>query len=99
MSKLEYLKVGTTLKTRNGLSAEVIKTGTEIGPEFERKDGKKEIKFFDIVVIIKFFDTSLQLEYDFIDWYSSEDFVPSEDGKSGVLKSPTGDKDYDLIID
>lgn len=95
MFKIEYLKAGVKLRTRSGLPVEVIKTGARIGPEFDSEGNI--IKLYDIVVLIKSCDEDSTIEYDFIDWYSSSDFIPSYDGKGGILKSVMK-KDYDLMI-
>lgn len=95
MFKIEYLKAGVKLRTRSGLPVEVIKTGARIGPEFDSEGNI--VKLYDIVVLIKSCDEDSTVEYDFIDWYSSSDFVPSSDGKGGILKSVMKE-DYDLMI-
>lgn len=95
MFKIEYLKAGVKLKTRSGLPVEVIKTGARIGPEFDYEGNI--VKVYDIVVLIKSCNEDSTVEYDFIDWYSSSDFVPSSDGMGGILKSVTKE-DYDLMI-
>lgn len=96
MFKIEYLKSGVKLKTRSGLPVEIIKTGACIGPEFDSEGNI--IKFYDIVALIKSCDEESKVEYDFIDWYSSKDFVPSSDGKGGILKSVTKE-DYDILVE
>lgn len=95
MFKIEYLKAGVKLRTRIGLPVEVIKTGARIGPEFDSEGNI--VKLYDIVVLIKSCNEDSTVEYDFIDWYSSSDFVPSSDGNGGILKSVMKE-DYDLMI-
>lgn len=95
MFKIEYLKAGVKLRTRSGLPVEVIKTGARIGPEFDSEGNI--VKLYDIVVLIKSCNEDSTVEYDFIDWYSSKDFVPSSDGRGGILKSVMKE-DYDLMI-